>query len=210
MHPIHVLCDPRGRNFLSQPCVAVLHMRKFVGTGRFATSHVVSSDPGTHISRAPRPATPRTHPSVPLVMACRVPAVRIEPNMLPALPELVICVGGRHRLPILGVGGQKVLASVGAQEGGLRAAGVQWLPSQAGEVCCCGHAWTCPAVGGVVSFISSQPQTQIKAPVLTLPPGSLAALPGNSRRGSGVHTRAPEGCWGASQLLVEFLPEAKP
>lgn len=118
MHPIHVLCVPHVRNFLFQPCVAVLHMRKFVGTGRFAKSHVVRSDSGTHISRAPRPATPHTHPSVPLVMACRVPAVRIEPNTLPALPELVICVGGRHRLPILGVGGTESSGLCGCSGGG--------------------------------------------------------------------------------------------
>lgn len=128
-----------------------------------------------------RPANLTAHSSVPSLMACPVSAVSAELDPLPAFTELVVCVGGSHRLQILQGDGKKRSVRVGAQEGrGVQVASIQLLPSQVqGEKSAARcQAWTCPAMGSVISLISSESQMQINAPVLILPPRMLRCSPG--------------------------------
>lgn len=108
-----------------------------------------------------------------LPSACSVSQV---PRSLPFLQSW----GGR---------GQKGLAMWVLGRGGVRVARAQRLPAASlASRGSRGQAWTCLAVGSVISFISSQPRVQINAPVLALPPPPLGRSAGQFKEGSGVHS----------------------
>ena len=140
-------------------------------------------------------------------MAC---GVCTEPHVLRALPELVMCVGGRPQLLILGVGDGKV------QPVWVPRRGVCGRPEFSGFPCEQGKSVALlspgPALLWGVSFpsIPHSRKCRYMPPVLALPPTPHLQRLWLAIRGGGVG-RTPEGYWGASArrgVLVELLLEA--